>query len=159
MFWIFREFLCFKQVYAYDDFKTIIKTGFLLSTEKILFWENNKNQLTNRKCLYIISLGRSAREYIFWTDDPNRSVAQLGRALRSGRRGRVFESRHFDWYWESQNSFQRILALFSFNKTMWKYGMLKTAYFLQQKRSAAFRQGSVRERYVMKKLFLLHDLS
>ena len=30
-------------------------------------------------------------------DDPNRSVAQLGRALRSGRRGRVFESRHFDF--------------------------------------------------------------
>ena len=26
----------------------------------------------------------------------NRSVAQLGRALRSGRRGRVFESRHSD---------------------------------------------------------------
>ena len=27
----------------------------------------------------------------------NRSVAQLGRALRSGRRGRVFESRHSDF--------------------------------------------------------------
>ena len=26
-----------------------------------------------------------------------RSVAQLGRALRSGRRGRVFESRHSDF--------------------------------------------------------------
>ena len=26
-----------------------------------------------------------------------RSVAQLGRALRSGRRGRVFESRHSDY--------------------------------------------------------------
>lgn len=24
-------------------------------------------------------------------------MAQLGRALRSGRRGRVFESRHSDW--------------------------------------------------------------
>ena len=28
----------------------------------------------------------------------HRSVAQLGRALRSGRRGRVFESRHSDFY-------------------------------------------------------------
>ena len=27
-----------------------------------------------------------------------RSVAQLGRALRSGRRGRVFESRHSDFF-------------------------------------------------------------
>ena len=27
---------------------------------------------------------------------PDRSVAQFGRALRSGRRGRVFESRRFD---------------------------------------------------------------
>ena len=27
-----------------------------------------------------------------------RSVAQLGRALRSGRRGRGFESRRFDYY-------------------------------------------------------------
>ena len=27
----------------------------------------------------------------------HRSVAQLGRALRSGRRGRVFESRHSDF--------------------------------------------------------------
>ena len=29
---------------------------------------------------------------------PLRGVAQLGRALRSGRRGRVFESRHPDFF-------------------------------------------------------------
>ena len=34
-----------------------------------------------------------------------------------------------------------------------------TARGIKKNRSAAFRQGSVRERYVMKKLFLLHDLS
>ena len=36
---------------------------------------------------------------------PNRRVAQLGRALRSGRRGRVFESRRADEKGPSKGSF------------------------------------------------------
>ena len=36
-------------------------------------------------------------QYQRWDEQPTfRSVAQFGRALRSGRRGRVFESRHSD---------------------------------------------------------------
>ena len=36
--------------------------------------------------------------------DIKRCVAQLGRALRSGRRGRVFESRHSDYLKEAEKS-------------------------------------------------------
>ena len=40
-----------------------------------------------------------------------RSVAQFGRALRSGRRGRVFESRRFDTYKDAVNL--KISGIFS----------------------------------------------
>ena len=33
---------------------------------------------------------------LYYTTSCNRGVAQFGRALRSGRRGRVFESRRLD---------------------------------------------------------------
>ena len=43
-----------------------------------------------------------------------RSVAQFGRALRSGRRGRVFESRRFDeWYEMPEVCCYRFPASFS----------------------------------------------
>ena len=45
---------------------------------------------------------------MYWRD-----VAQLGRALRSGRRGRVFESRHSDFW-------KRTVKLHK----MWLYGFL-----------------------------------
>ena len=35
--------------------------------------------------------------FCWWAISKYRSVAQFGRALRSGRRGRVFESRRLDW--------------------------------------------------------------
>ena len=34
---------------------------------------------------------------VYYTNVRNRGVAQFGRALRSGRRGRVFESRRLDF--------------------------------------------------------------
>ena len=40
-----------------------------------------------------------------------RSVAQFGRALRSGRRGRVFESRRFDTFKDAWNL--RVPGIFS----------------------------------------------
>ena len=47
-----------------------------------------------------------------------RSVAQLGRALRSGRRGRGFESRRFDsWQGQSRNCMNMRFRDFSFSKT------------------------------------------
>ena len=42
------------------------------------------------------SVSRGSSPFSVVSDRRYRSVAQLGRALRSGRRGRVFESRHSD---------------------------------------------------------------
>ena len=45
-------------------------------------------------------------------------MAQLGRALRSGRRGRGFESRRFDsWQGQSRNCMNMRFRDFSFSKT------------------------------------------
>ena len=47
----------------------------------------------------------------------NRSVAQLGRALRSGRRGRRFESCHSDFFIAIPQSLDYWLCGFSFSLT------------------------------------------
>ena len=58
-----------------------------------------------------------------------RSVAQLGRALRSGRRGRVFKSRHFD-PWQGHR-FTAIVNRFLFNqKVIIKKKLMNNDYYI-----------------------------
>ena len=53
----------------------------------------------------------------------NRSVAQLGRALRSGRRGRRFESCHSDFFIAIPQSLElRALRFFYFSILLLLYG-------------------------------------
>ena len=53
------------------------------------FLKNQKNPLTNSPPYDILSKSANVKRF-------HRGVAQFGRALRSGRRGRKFESCHLD---------------------------------------------------------------
>ena len=55
----------------------------LRSEDKLFFFRKTKKRFTNRKKCGILN-------------ESHRGVAQFGRALRSGRRGRKFESCHLD---------------------------------------------------------------
>ena len=61
-----------------------------------------KNKKQNKKCLTFITtciklnIVAAIHNQLIHQLAAYRNVAQLGRALRSGRRGRVFESRHSD---------------------------------------------------------------
>ena len=62
---------------------------------------------------------RNSNIITFADIESNRSVAQFGRALRSGRRGRGFESRRFDCIEESLKTLcvQAFFALEIIDKT------------------------------------------
>ena len=62
-----------------------------------------------RSCVIIAKVvGEQASNFCF------RNVAQLGRALRSGRRGRGFESRHADDDIEKKKDRQGICSVYFF---------------------------------------------
>ena len=58
-----------------------------------------------------VSRGSNPFSVAFLFDEILRSVAQFGRALRSGRRSRVFESRHSE-FWVLKSLVEKVLAFF-----------------------------------------------
>ena len=58
-------------------------------------------------------MGFASKSVVFCSP---RGVAQFGRALRSGRRGRVFESRHPDYDFRSQMPINTAFVIFSFTQ-------------------------------------------
>ena len=65
------------------NFAILLLLILLRSEDKLFFFRKTKKRFTNRKKCGILS-------------ESHRGVAQFGRALRSGRRGRKFESCHLD---------------------------------------------------------------
>ena len=64
-------------------FAVLLLLILLRSEDKLFFFRKTKKRFTNRKKCGILN-------------ESHRGVAQFGRALRSGRRGRKFESCHLD---------------------------------------------------------------
>ena len=80
-----------------------INMSSMYSVLSVYYQKNvNKNKKQNKKCLTFITtciklnIVAAIHNQLIHQLAAYRNVAQLGRALRSGRRGRVFESRHSD---------------------------------------------------------------